>query len=32
VQALMPADYFDSYKAGMEAVFGAGSCRELHLN
>ena len=32
VQALMPADYFDRYKAGMEAVFGAGSCRELHLN
>ncbi len=32
VQALMPADYFEAYRAGMEAVFGAGSCRELHLN
>ena len=31
VQALMPADYFDSYKAGMEAVFGPGTCRELRL-
>ena len=32
VQALMPADYFETYRAGMEAVFGMGSCRELHLN
>ena len=32
VQALMPADCFESYREGMEAVFGKGSCRELHLN
>ncbi len=32
VQALMPADYFPVYKAGMEAVFGPDSCRELRLN
>ena len=31
VQALMPADFFEVYKAGMEAVFGAGTCRELRL-
>ncbi|MCR5664057.1 MAG: galactokinase [Oscillospiraceae bacterium] len=31
VQALMPTDYFAEYKSGMEAVFGAGSCREIRL-
>ena len=32
VQALMPTDYFPVYQEEMERVFGAGSCRELHLN
>ncbi len=31
VQALMPADYFETYRAGMEKTFGAGSCREIRL-
>ena len=31
VQALMPADYFETYKTGMEKTFGAGSCREIRL-
>ena len=31
VQALMPCDAFPAYKKGMEALFGPGSCRELHI-
>ena len=31
VQALMPTDYFPTYKAEMEKVFGEGSCREIKL-
>ena len=31
VQALMPSDYFETYKDGMEKTFGAGSCREIRL-
>ena len=31
VQALMPSEYFAAYKAGMESVFGKGSCREIKL-
>lgn len=31
VQALMPTEYFAHYKAEMEKVFGAGSCREIKL-
>ena len=31
VQALMPTDYFYEYKLGMEAEFGADSCREIKL-
>ena len=31
VQALMPTDYFETYKAGMEKSFGSGSCREIRL-
>ncbi|MDY3860600.1 MAG: galactokinase family protein [Candidatus Limivicinus sp.] len=30
VQALMPTDMFAGYKAGMEKVFGVGSCRKVH--
>lgn len=29
VQALMPSDYFEIYKAEMEKEFGEGSCREV---
>lgn len=29
VQALMPTEFFPVYKAEMEKVFGAGSCREI---
>ena len=31
VQALMPRDAFPAYRKGMEALFGPGSCRELHI-
>lgn len=31
VQALMPSEHFEKYKAAMEDRFGAGSCRELKL-
>ena len=31
VQALMPRDAFPAYRKGMEALFGHGSCRELHM-
>ncbi len=31
VQALMPTDYFETYKTEMEKSFGAGSCREIRL-
>ena len=31
VQALMPSDYFETYKEGMEKTFGPGSCREIRL-
>ncbi len=31
VQALMPTDYFATYKAGMEKVFGVNSCTEIRL-
>ena len=31
VQALMPTDYFETYKSEMEKTFGAGSCREIRL-
>lgn len=31
VQALMPSDYYETYKAEMEKVFGAESCREIRL-
>lgn len=32
VQALMPTDFFPEYRAGMEKVFGTGTCRETRLN
>ncbi len=32
VQALMPTDYFEAYKAEMEKSFGPGSCREIRLS
>ncbi len=31
VQALMPSDYFESYRTAMEKDFGAGTCREIRL-
>ncbi|MBR5095306.1 MAG: galactokinase [Oscillospiraceae bacterium] len=31
VQAMMPSDFFETYKAEMEKSFGAGSCREIRL-
>jgi galactokinase len=31
VQALMPTDYFATYKEGMEKVFGVNSCTEIRL-
>ena len=31
VQALMPSDYFESYKTEMEKTFGPGTCREIRL-
>ena len=31
VQALMPSDYFETYRSEMEKSFGAGSCREIRL-
>ena len=31
VQALMPSDYFETYRSEMEKTFGQGSCREIHL-
>lgn len=31
VQALMPTDYFPTYKEDMEKAFGGGSCREIRL-
>ena len=31
VQALMPNEYFEEYKKGMEARFGAGSCQVLKI-
>ena len=32
VQALMPTDYFETYRAEMEKSFGPGSCREIRLS
>jgi galactokinase len=32
VQALMPTDYFETYKSEMEKSFGPGSCREILLS
>ena len=31
VQALMPLDYFETYRREMEAAFGPGSCRKIRL-
>ena len=31
VQALMPKDYFPTYRAAMEERFGEGKCREIRL-
>ena len=31
VQALMPREVFDGYKAEMEKTFGSGSCHVIHL-
>ena len=31
VQALMPSDYFETYKTEMEKTFGPGACREIRL-
>ena len=31
VQALMPAQFFPTYKTEMEKVFGAGKCMQIHL-
>ena len=31
VQALMPLDYFETYRREMEAAFGPGACRKLRL-
>ena len=31
VQALMPTDYFETYRTEMEKRFGPGSCREIRL-
>lgn len=32
VQALMPSDYFDTYRISMEESFGKGSCCEIKLH
>ena len=29
VQALMPTEYFPTYRAGMEEIFGEGKCWEI---
>ena len=31
VQALMPEQYFDSYRAAMDAMFGPGACRRIRV-
>ena len=31
VQALMPCDYFETYRSAMEKAFGPGTCREIRL-
>jgi galactokinase len=31
VQALMPSDYFQTYKNAMEAKFGSGKCRRIKI-
>ena len=31
VQALVPNDAFPAYRRGMEALFGAGTCRALSI-
>ena len=31
VQALMPCDYFETYRSAMEKAFGPGPCREIRL-
>lgn len=31
VQALMPEDRFEAYRDRMDAAFGAGSCRRIHI-
>ena len=31
VQALMPTDFFPTYRENMEKAFGGGSCREIRL-
>ena len=31
VQAFVPNDLLDSFRAGVEAVFGPGSCRVMHI-
>ena len=31
VQAFVPNDLLDSFRAGIEAVFGSGSCRVMHI-
>ncbi len=31
IQAFVPYDLLDDFKAGMEAVLGAGTCRIAHI-
>ncbi len=31
VQALMPEEYFETYRAAMDDLFGPGACRRIHI-
>lgn len=32
VQALMPEEYFEGYRAAMDHLFGQGACRRIHVS
>ncbi len=32
VQALMPEQYFENYRAAMDELFGEGACRRIHIS
>ena len=32
VQALMPEEYFEAYRAAMDEIFGAGACRRIRIS